>query len=168
MMQRPKLTLFAIATVSLLVVLSGCGAASSTSHTGSATTKTTKIQAPATLTVHSAPSLGQVLVDGSGRTLYLFEADTSAKSTCNGPCALAWPPLLTSSAPHAGSAVMPSLLGTTTRQDGTLQVTYNGHPLYYFAGDTTSGETKGQGLKAFGAEWYVVSPAGAKVEQPGS
>ncbi len=107
---------------------------------------------------------GTFLVDSSGRSLYLFEADKSSTSTCNGACAAAWPPLTTTGAPTAGTGVKANLLGTTKRDDGKMEVTYNGHPLYYFAGDSGPGQTNGQGVDGFGAEWYVVSPEGKTAE----
>jgi predicted lipoprotein with Yx(FWY)xxD motif len=108
--------------------------------------------------------LGKVLATGSGRTLYLFEKDKGRKSTCFGACAANWPPLTTSGKPRAGRGVSASKLGTTKRGNGVKQVTYNGHPLYRFVGDNGPRQTNGEGLKAFGAEWYVVSAAGKKVE----
>lgn len=107
---------------------------------------------------------GMALVDEDGKTLYLFEADKNGTSTCTGPCAAAWPPVTTSGAPQAGSGVDKSLLGTVKRDDGTEQVTYNGHPLYYFVGDTGPGMDKGQGSKAFGAGWYVLNAKGSKID----
>jgi predicted lipoprotein with Yx(FWY)xxD motif len=104
------------------------------------------------------------LVDEEGKTLYLWEADKAGQSTCTGPCAAAWPPVTTSGAPQAGSGVNQSLLGTVKRDDGTEQVTYNGHPLYYFVGDTAAGMAKGQGSKAFGADWYVLNAKGSKID----
>ena len=104
-------------------------------------------------------------MDDKGRTLYLFAADTSTKSTCDDGCAQAWPPLMTSGKPGASAGVKASLLGTTKRADGRLQVTYNHHPLYTFYKDTRKGQTKGQGLDFFGGEWYAVSPAGKTVEK---
>ena len=98
------------------------------------------------------------LIDSQGRTLYLWQADTGAKSTCTGACASAWPPLVTTGKPTAGSGVTSSLLGTTKRATGNDQVTYNGDPLYLFAGDTASRQTNGQGSRGFGAPWYVLSP----------
>ena len=115
----------------------------------------------------TSTSLGTFLVGPDGKTLYLFEADTSSQSTCSGACAQGWPPLTTNGPPVAGSGVMQSLLSTTPRADGTMQVVYNEHPLYFFAGDTKPGDTNGEGLNAFGAGWDVVSPAGAKIEKPG-
>ena len=107
---------------------------------------------------------GKFLVDGQGRSLYLFEADKSTTSTCTGACAAAWPPVTASAMPMAGGGVSQSLLGTTKRADGTEQVTYNGHPLYYFAADTGAGMVKGQGSKQFGAGWYVLNVKGSKID----
>jgi predicted lipoprotein with Yx(FWY)xxD motif len=116
----------------------------------------------AVVAVASSP-LGQLLVDGSGRTLYLFESDTNSASTCYDACAQAWPPLLTSGSPGAGPDVRPADLATTTRRDGSVQVTFHGHPLYSFVGDKAPVDTTGQGLSAFGALWYVVGTNGAKI-----
>jgi predicted lipoprotein with Yx(FWY)xxD motif len=108
--------------------------------------------------------LGQVLVDGKGRTVYLFAADSGAKSACNSSaCVQYWPPVLTAGAPQPGTGVNASLLGTATRQDGTTEVTYAGHPLYYFISDKKAGDVTGQGINGFGAPWYVVSPSGMQI-----
>jgi predicted lipoprotein with Yx(FWY)xxD motif len=107
--------------------------------------------------------LGRILVDGRGMTLYLFEKDTGMKSTCDGSCAKFWPPVTTTGAAKAGSGLDAGKLGTTARSDGETEVTYNGHPLYYYAGDKQPGDTTGEGLNAFGALWYVLSPAGKEV-----
>jgi predicted lipoprotein with Yx(FWY)xxD motif len=107
--------------------------------------------------------LGNVLVDGAGRTVYLFERDTSMVSTCSGACASVWPPVLTSAPPTGGAFVSGGDLGTTSRRDRTMQVTYHGHPLYRFAGDRRPGEVTGQGLDAFGARWYVVGADGTAI-----
>jgi len=109
--------------------------------------------------------LGGVLVDGRGRTLYLFEKDKRGRSACAGACAAAWPPLITSAKPRAGTGVKPSLLGTTKRADGRLQVTYNHHPLYTFVKDTRKGQTTGEDVYAYGADWYAVSAAGSAVHK---
>jgi predicted lipoprotein with Yx(FWY)xxD motif len=109
-------------------------------------------------------NLGKILVDGKGRTLYLFEADKGTASACDGACATAWPPLSTADQPIPGSGVSASKLGTAERSDGTTGVTYNGHPLYTFAGDASPGQATGQGSDAFGAEWYVVSAAGNAID----
>jgi predicted lipoprotein with Yx(FWY)xxD motif len=106
----------------------------------------------------------KALVDGQGRALYLWEADTNGTSTCTGACAAAWPPVTVSGTAQAGSGVTQSLLGTVKRADGTEQVTYNGHPLYHFVGDTGPGMAKGQGSKAFGADWYVLNAKGSKID----
>jgi predicted lipoprotein with Yx(FWY)xxD motif len=108
--------------------------------------------------------LGQIVVDRSGRTVYLFEADKTRDSTCYKACARAWPPVIATGAPRADNGVSSALLGTTKRTDGTTQVTYGGHPLYYFIGDTKPGDVNGQGLNQFGAKWYVLSPKGQKID----
>jgi predicted lipoprotein with Yx(FWY)xxD motif len=107
---------------------------------------------------------GKFLADSQGRTMYLFEADKGGTSTCTGACAAAWPPVTASGMPTAGSGVNEALLGTVKRSDGTEQLTYNHHPLYYFAADTGAGTAKGQGSKAFGAGWYVVNAMGSKID----
>ena len=119
--------------------------------------------AATTIDLQSATGIdGKFLADGQGRALYLFEADKGSTSTCTGACAAAWPPVTASAMPMAGGGVSQSLLGTTKRADGTEQLTYNGHPLYYFAADTGSGMAKGQGTKAFGAGWYVLNAKGVQ------
>ncbi len=110
---------------------------------------------------------GTYLTDGSGRTLYLFMADTSGTSNCNGNCLTYWPALTTSGSPTAGSGVTASNLGTITRSDGTKQVTYSGHPLYYFAQDSSAGQMTGQGNNGFGALWWIVSPSGSAITMKG-
>ena len=111
----------------------------------------------------ASSGLGRVLVDGRGHTLYLFASDKHGRSACTGQCAGFWPPLI--GKPRATTGARASLLGTTRRADGRLQVTYNDHPLYTFVKDTRKGQTNGEEVDAFGAEWYAVSPAGAKVEK---
>jgi predicted lipoprotein with Yx(FWY)xxD motif len=117
----------------------------------------------ASVGVASDPKLGKFLVDSGGRTLYLFEQDKSTSSTCYGSCATYWPPLLTNGAPQAAAGVNGSLLGTTKRTDGTVEVTYAGHPLYYVVTDHNPGDTTGQGVDNFGAVWEVVGPDGAAI-----
>jgi predicted lipoprotein with Yx(FWY)xxD motif len=154
--------LIPLATVAVLVA--GCGSSYSSSS------KTTSKVPPTAKTASvdlSTTKAGKVLVGPGGRTLYLFEKDTGSSSNCSGACANHWPPLTTTGKPSAGSGVQASMLGTTMRSDGKEQVTYNGHPLYYFAGDKSSGSTAGQGVDAFGAEWYVVGAGGSKVEKSG-
>jgi predicted lipoprotein with Yx(FWY)xxD motif len=119
---------------------------------------------PAAVVDVRASALGRTLVDGQGRTLYLFEADRAGRSECNGGCATAWPPYLGGGNPQAGTGVTGSLLGTTSRGDGGTQVTYGGHPLYHYAGDAGPGDDAGEGLDQFGAKWFVLGPDGAKIE----
>jgi predicted lipoprotein with Yx(FWY)xxD motif len=106
-----------------------------------------------------ALSIGKVLVDAKGRTLYLFEKDKGlkGKSACDKACAAEWPPVLTTAKPTAGSGVKSEWLGTITLPDGKMQVTYHNWPLYYFVDDKAPGDTAGQGVTAFGAKWYVVA-----------
>ncbi|TAM84311.1 MAG: hypothetical protein EPN43_12700 [Jatrophihabitans sp.] len=111
---------------------------------------------------------GTYLTGASGKTVYLWAADMSTKSTCTGPCAAAWPPVTTNGAPRAAAGVTASALGTTTRSDGSVQVTYDGHPLYYYAGDSGSGETTGQGSNQFGAKWWLVAPSGSAITGSGA
>jgi predicted lipoprotein with Yx(FWY)xxD motif len=108
-------------------------------------------------------SLGSVLTDARGHTVYLFEADKASKSACYGQCAATWPPLLTANTPTAGAGVKKALLTTTKRKDGKLQVVYAGHPLYFFSGDTKAGQVTGEGLVHFGGAWFAVGAAGKKV-----
>jgi predicted lipoprotein with Yx(FWY)xxD motif len=114
-------------------------------------------------------ALGRILVSAQGRTLYMFAVDKHNKSACYGSCATYWPPLLTTHTHVTGTGVKASMLGTTRRTDGKLQITYNGHPLYRFLKDTKSGQTSGQGLNASGGLWWVMSPSGTVIKKkPGS
>ena len=107
--------------------------------------------------------IGTFLVDGHGRTLYLFQKDKTARSRCSGACASDWPPLLTAGKATASGSVRKALLGTGKRSDGTTQVTYKGHPLYTYSGDQRPGDTNGQAVSAYGARWYAVTPSGRRV-----
>ena len=129
-----------------------------------AASNTTSGAAGTTVAIANSP-LGRILVDRRGRTLYDFAPDTRGASTCYGACAALWPPLTTIGKPHAGRGVAPSLLGTTKRTDGKVEVTYGGHPLYYYVADSKRGETTGQGLNQFGAPWWVISPAGKEINR---
>jgi len=111
----------------------------------------------------SMTSVGKVLVDAQGHTLYEFKKDSGTASNCPGACAAAWPPLRTGGMPTAGSGAQASLVSTTKRSDGAPQVTYNGHPLYLYAGDERPGDTEGQGLTDYGATWYALGAAGRQV-----
>jgi predicted lipoprotein with Yx(FWY)xxD motif len=109
--------------------------------------------------------LGRILVDSKGITLYDFVKDKGTTSVCYGACAALWPPLITHGKPVAGSGVRASLLGTTKRKDGKLEVTYGGHPLYYFVTDRKPGQTTGQGVNQFGGPWWVLSAAGKEIHR---
>jgi predicted lipoprotein with Yx(FWY)xxD motif len=171
--------LFAAAACAAGIALAATACSSSLSSNGStqapvASSATARPSSPAaassgtaamTIGLQSVSGIdGKILADGQGRALYLFTADKSSTSTCTGACAAAWPPVTASAMPMAGGGVSQSMLGTTKRADGTEQLTYNGHPLYYFSADTGSGMAKGQGLKAFGSDWYVVNAKGSKID----
>ena len=138
---------------------SGGAAGYGSGATQSSTPATSGSTAATAVTVTTASSsLGTILVDGAGRTLYLFTKDSPGTSTCTGGCLAAWPPLLGTAT--AGSGVDASLLGTLTRPDGKTQVSYKGMPLYYWARDTAPGQTNGQGVQGV---WWVVSPQGTPI-----
>ena len=152
--------------LALAVSLAACGDDDGSGDGGSPTAQAqpsdTASPAPASATVQLADTdLGSILVDGDGMTLYLFESDTGDTSTCTGDCAATWPPLI-ADAPTAGEGVDEELLGTTTRDDGEVQVTYDGHPLYGFASDQAPGDTEGQGV---GDVWFVVDASGKAVTE---
>jgi predicted lipoprotein with Yx(FWY)xxD motif len=143
----------------LAAVAAGCGG--SGSGATAATSSAPKTAGGQAATVGLANTgLGEILVDSQGRTLYLFKADHGTKSACTGACAAAWPPLLAKAKPTVGSGANASLLGTSPRPEGTMQVTYNGHPLYLFVKDGKAGETNGQGVTAFGAAWFALNAGG--------
>ena len=170
----------AVGAAGVGLVVAACSSSSSTTSSGPATSSpaaapaATQASSPAatgqassTATVSLATVSGipgQALVGSNGRTLYLFQADKNGTSACAGACAAAWPPDTVTGQPQAGSGVSQALLGTITRPDGTMQLTYNGHPLYYFTADAAGGTARGQGVKAFGAEWYVVGAGGGKID----
>lgn len=152
-----------IAPAVLAVVIAGCGGGGSGGKTSSTPSTAAATPAGPTLKLASLDP-GKALVDSQGRTLYLFEADKSDRSTCIGACASIWPPATVSGAPKAGPGLTANDLGTTKRSDGQSQLTYNGHPLYRYAADTKPGEDNGQGLDQFGAEWYVLNAHGSKID----
>jgi predicted lipoprotein with Yx(FWY)xxD motif len=165
--RRPLVALTVLAVVGVLAA--GCGRSSGSAGSGSGgygstgTTSSPTGQSGVATVAATSSKLGTILVDGSGRTLYLFEKDQPDQSACAGACAAAWPVDQTSGTPKAGSGVKAALLGSITRGDGSTQVTYNQHPLYYYAGDSGAGQQTGQAVNAFGAAWYVVTPAGEAV-----
>ena len=120
---------------------------------------------PAKVHVVTNAKLGHMLVGPNGHTLYIFLKDTGPKSTCYGTCAKYWPPLLTQGKPVALAGAKQALLGTTKRTNGTVQVTYDKKPLYYFLEDKKPGDTKGEGLNLSGAKWYAIGPGGGKIDK---
>ena len=119
---------------------------------------------PAELKVEKT-KIGKVVANVKLHTLYMFRADKGTKSACYGACAKFWPPLVTTGKPKAGPGIKASLLGTSKRKDGKLQVTYKGHPLYTFLEDKAPAQTKGEGSKAFGAGWYALTPSGVVIDR---
>lgn len=139
-----KRTLFLMMVPALMLAMGGAWAAGS-----------------ATVSTATSSEYGNYLVNADGMALYLFEADVQGeKSTCYDGCATAWPPLLSESAPTVSGKANADFLGTIERKDGTMQVTYNGWPLYTFIKDKAPGDTNGQDVHGFGGEWYLVSPQG--------
>jgi predicted lipoprotein with Yx(FWY)xxD motif len=171
-------TLPAIAVVAIVAALAvaGCGGGSDSSSggaygSGSETGSTQSAKSETggaeggsggagVVAVAKNSKLGTILVDSKGFTLYDFHKDKGDKSACYGACAGTWPPLMTSGAPQATSGAKAGQLGTTKRSDGTVQVTYAGHPLYTYVADTKPGEAKGNDFSSFGAQWYALLPSG--------
>jgi predicted lipoprotein with Yx(FWY)xxD motif len=156
----------------LAVALLAAAACSSSSSSGSGSTSTSSspsAAAPAssaassTVITTKTSSDGSYLTNSAGRAIYLFMADSTGKSNCDAACASAWPPVIASGQPTAAGGAQSSDLGTITRSDGTKQVTYDGHPLYYFVGDTGPGTVKGQGIDGFGAKWWLIAPSGSSI-----
>ena len=143
--------------ITVLAVLAFAGVGAAVASSGSSARVST--------VASGSSALGRIIVDSRGHTLYLFEKDRRGLSACSGACLVYWPPLLTSGAPTATKGARPSLLGSIRRADGTRQVTYAGHPLYRFSGDARRGQTNGEGLKDFGAGWYVLMPSGKKIDR---
>jgi predicted lipoprotein with Yx(FWY)xxD motif len=161
------------AAVGMAVVVAGCGSSSSSSNATAAAaspTSSTASNASATALAISTTkaSGGTYLTGSSGRALYLWVADSNGKSSCSGACAQTWPPLITKAAPTASGGATAADLGMITRSDGSKQVTYKGHPLYYFAADTGPGMTHGQGSNSFGARWWLVAASGIAITAKGS
>ena len=142
-----------VGATALVLIAAGCGGAIPSSNGG-----------PATVKLMSSKD-GRYLADSQGHSLYLFEKDEGGESYCNGACAAVWPALETEAMPHAGPGVDAAALGTIKRDDGDMQVTYHGHPLYYYAADaSTPGKTKGEDIDQFGAGWYLVTAGGKSIE----
>jgi predicted lipoprotein with Yx(FWY)xxD motif len=150
------------ALVVVALAVAACGGTSSGAYGGGGGSTASHTSGKGSVALAST-KLGKILVDGNGRTLYLFEADKGMASRCDGVCASAWPPLTSSGKPTAGVGVVASKLGTAKRPDGTTGVTYDGHPLYTYSGDSAPGQTAGEGITDFGAAWYALSAAGKTV-----
>jgi predicted lipoprotein with Yx(FWY)xxD motif len=164
-----------LAVPAAAIALAACGSSSSgggggtasTAPSGGSTTATTHMPSPAsgaTKLGTAKGKLGRYLVDGSGRSVYLFLADKHGKSACSGACVSSWPILAASGKPTAGPGVDASKISVITRADGKKQVRYGKYPLYYYAGDSKPGDISGQGLNQFGAPWYLVRPNGQKYD----
>jgi len=164
-----KRSLLGLTPVVVAIAIAGCGGGSN-NHSGNTTTaqggtKPAAATPAASTTVGVGKTkLGRILVDARGRSLYLFEQDKGTASTCYGACASIWPPLTVSASPKGADGIVASKLGTTKRKDGKAEVTYNGHPLYYYAGDQKPGDTTGEGLNQFGAPWDVLSTSGKGID----
>ena len=162
-------------TAAGLVGVALLAAACGSSSTGSSSSSTAAAASPtATATVSHAAATGAALgtakapagtylTGASGRAVYLWVADSNGRSNCSGACAQVWPPVLTKVKPTVSHGLSAGNVSTITRSDGTEQVTYKGHPLYYFVQDPSAGTTKGQGSDSFGAKWWLVTPAGAAI-----
>jgi predicted lipoprotein with Yx(FWY)xxD motif len=156
----------AAAALAVTLALAACGSSSGSSSASQAAASSPASAGGAHASGAAAismttGSLGSYLTGASGRAIYLWDGDHGTRSDCSGACAQAWPPVTVTGAPHAAHGVTASELGTTTRADGAKQVTYHGHPLYYFVADPAAGTTKGQGSDNFGAKWWLVAPSGA-------
>jgi predicted lipoprotein with Yx(FWY)xxD motif len=154
----------ALPIVATALVATACSSASGSAQSASSSPASVGGKPAQTVVVKVLEGpLGSYLADGSGRALYLFAADTGSTSTCTGSCSSYWPPLLADGSVTASGSASAKDVATTNRPDGGKQVTYAGHPLYYYVGDEQAGETGGQGLDDFGAEWWLVAPSGQEI-----
>jgi predicted lipoprotein with Yx(FWY)xxD motif len=168
---RTKLAAGVGGALGAALLVAACSSAGSSSSTGAAGTPAAGASSPSssasaaggTVIKTASSSAGTFLTDGSGRAVYLWAKDTSDVSNCTGACAGAWPPVTTTGSVTASGAAKASDLGTIARSGGAKQVTYDGHPLYYFAGDSGPGTASGQGSDGFGAKWWLVAPTGSDV-----
>jgi predicted lipoprotein with Yx(FWY)xxD motif len=162
------LTLLTVSAALVALVIAGCGGGGDQATAASPSTSSMSASTGSGTIAVSNTGLGKVLADSQGQTVYLFKKDTASKSMCSGACTHEWPPVAAKGKPTAGTGVTESKLGTIARSDGSQQVTYNGHPLYTFQGDSKPGDVSGQGLSDFGATWWAVSPSGNEVTSSGS
>ena len=160
---RPLIAVAIPAVVAVAALVAGCGCSGNGDSASVPTHPKAATGQPVTVGLASIGGLGKVLVDSTGQTVYLFQKDARDESACTGACAATWPPVLATGKPVVGRGAMASLVGTIARSNGKPQVTYAGHPLYLFDGDSTQGDTNGQGVNAFGARWYTVSSGGTAV-----
>ncbi len=165
--RKTKFRLSAVAAaLGAALIVAGCGSSSTSTPASAPSTSTSpsSTTAAAGVSIGTAKGKGGTYLTGaSGRALYLWVADANGKSSCSGACAQTWPPLTATGTPVASGGAMAADLGTITRSDGAKQVTYKGHPLYYYAADTTAGMTTGQGTNSFGAKWWLVAASGAAI-----
>jgi predicted lipoprotein with Yx(FWY)xxD motif len=164
----------AIAALSLAIVAAGCGDDNGDGSSGdgggpyggggTSAETTASSDGSGVVSVADNPELGEILVDSKGFTLYNFEKDKGGESSCFNACAAAWPPYTVNRQPKAENGAQASLLSTTKRSDGSTQIVYNGWPLYTYVGDSKPGDTTGNDVDQFGAEWYALTPAGEKPE----
>jgi predicted lipoprotein with Yx(FWY)xxD motif len=173
LISRPIST--AVGVVGVALLLAACGSSSSTTAAPAPANPAPAKAAPAKATPASSGSnasltigtasgpAGTYLTGAGGRALYLWVADTGGKSVCSGACAKVWPPVISKGTPSVMDGASMSDLGTVARSDGTMQVTYKGHPLYYYISDKSAKMTTGQGSDSFGAKWWLVAPSGASI-----
>lgn len=161
---RVRLVGLAAAFAGIGLLVTACGG--STGYAGPGSSGSGSGSGPVTIETHSGP-MGSYLTDGSGKTVYLFAKDKGHTSTCSGSCATYWPPVTTNGSPKGAGQVHSGELATSKRSDGSSQVTYNGHPLYYYIQDKSAGDTKGQGLNLSGGLWWLVSPSGSALTKTG-
>jgi predicted lipoprotein with Yx(FWY)xxD motif len=152
-----------LAATALVAAACSSGSQSGYGAAGAAPTSRAGGASPGTVIKTASGQPGTFLTDGAGRALYLWAADGRNTSTCSGACATYWPPLTATGTPKVSGGASAVDLGTITRSDGSKQVTYNGHALYYYAGDAGPGQTNGQGSDDFGADWWLLAPNGTKI-----
>jgi predicted lipoprotein with Yx(FWY)xxD motif len=162
-MTFPGLAVAALSLTALALIIGGCGSSSNGYSSSSSQSSTSSSNGSMTVAAASGSKLGTVIVDSEGFTVYAFDKDKGTTPSCYGACAEAWTPVTTEGAPTAGEGATTSELGTTKRKDGTVQVTYAGHPLYTFIEDQSPGDANGNGVTEFGGEWHALSTSGTAI-----
>ena len=152
-----------VGLLAVAVVIAGCGSSSSKSSAAASSAASNAASSGAVAIGTTSGAVGTYLTGASGRPLYMWVADTGGRSNCAGQCAKFWPPLVATTMPKVTGAAKAGDLGLITRSDGSKQVTYKGHPLYYFLEDSTAGSFHGQGNNGFGAKWWLVAPTGISI-----